>query len=435
MSKKHNKTSSSEELQQNVGQDERKKEKNNLLSTETSDEKTETETSGEKTETETSGEKTETETSGEKTETETSGEKTETETSDEKTETETSDEKTETETSDEKTETETIDISDNILAEPAFQSNKKSKVLAVGDLHGDYFRLIRFLKEEELITVKNKDVFEWNPEAKNVNVVTLGDYCDWRGEPLEGPITEWIYGAKKILDFLINLSKQLAELKAKDKDFSSNLYCLLGNHDQMLLEGYESYKFFSEDDIKFILENASLPNMLIQEFSSQREKVEMILKFLNWYQQGGEKTIASYGGIKLWDEEMQKGHKAFLNNLILGTVVNKTLFSHSLPDSNQYWKPLDEILSLPDEEKAEAIMEFTWGRKIWGYDVFSGQPVLPLSNQQVENMLSQMNVERAVVGHTPMRSLVPVIVFNGKIINLDLHGIPGSKTLVEEFDL
>jgi len=385
MSKKHNKTSSSQELQH-----EKKKDKNNLS----------TETSGEKSET--------------------------------------SGEITETRTSDETTETGPVmeEIVDKLLEESTFQSvkNKRSKILAIGDLHGDYFRLIRFLKEEELITVKNKDVFEWNPEAKNVNVVTLGDYCDWRGEPLEGPITEWIYGAKKILDFLINLSKQMAELKAKDKDFSSNLYCLLGNHDQMLLEGYDSYKFFSEDDIKFILENASLPNMLIQEFSSQREKVEMILKFLNWYQQGGEKTIASYGGIKLWDEEMQKSHKAFLNNLILGTVVNKTLFSHSLPDSNQYWKPLDEILNLPDEEKAEAIMEFTWGRKIWGYDVFSGQPVLPLSNQQVENMLSQMNVDRAVVGHTPMRSLVPVVVFNGKIINLDLHGIPGSKTLVEEFD-
>jgi hypothetical protein len=403
MSKKQNKTSSSEELQQNPGQDEKKEEKNNL-STEVLAETTEVLAETTEVLAETTEVLAET-----------------------------------TEVLAETTEPETVieEVVDNILAESTSQSikNKKNKVLAVGDLHGDYFRLIRFLKEEELITVKNKDIFEWNPEAKNVNVVTLGDYCDWRGEPLEGPITEWIYGAKKILDFLINLTKQMEELRAKDKDFSSNLFCLLGNHDQMLLEGYDSYKFFSEDDIKFILENASLPNMLIQEFSSQREKVEMILKFLNWYQQGGEKTIASYGGIKFWDEEMEKGHKAFLNNLILGTVVNKTLFSHSLPDSNQYWKPLDEILKLPDEEKAEAIMEFTWGRRIWGYDVFSGQPVLPLSNQQVENMLSQMNVERSVVGHTPMRSLVPVIAFNGKIINLDLHGIPGSKTLVEEFDL
>ena len=77
------------------------------------------------------------------------------------------------------------------------KSPAKRKLIAVGDLHGDYFRLIRILKEENVIIVKDKDNFEWNPEANSVDVVTLGDYCDWRGEPLEGPITEWIYGSKK----------------------------------------------------------------------------------------------------------------------------------------------------------------------------------------------------------------------------------------------
>ena len=57
-----------------------------------------------------------------------------------------------------------------------------------------------------------------------------------------------------------------------------------------------------------------------------------------------------------------------------------------------------KILSLTGEEKDEAVMEFTWGRRVWGYDVFSGQPVLPLTLQQVESMLSQMEVERSVVG-------------------------------------
>lgn len=321
------------------------------------------------------------------------------------------------------------------LTEVESKPVKKRKLIAVGDLHGDYFRLIRILKEEDVIILKNKDVYRWNPEAKNVDVITLGDYCDWRGEPLEGPITEWIYGSRKILEFLLTIGDQIEELKEKDKEFSSKLICIVGNHDQMLLEGYQAYKFFSEEEMEFILSNSSLPNMLVQEFSSNREKVEMILKFLNWYQQGGEKTISSYGGRKNWEEEMEGGHKELLENLTLGTVINKSLFSHSLPDSSQYWKPLDEIMALKGEEHDEALMEFTWGRRIWGYDVFSGQPVLPLTNEQVESMLSQMKVERSVVGHTPMRSLVPVIAFNGRIINLDLHGIPGSKTLVEEFEV
>jgi len=321
-------------------------------------------------------------------------------------------------------------------SEETSKSLKKRKLIAIGDLHGDYFRLMRILKEEDVILVKNKDKFEWSPEADNVDVVTLGDYCDWRGEPLEGPITEWIYGSKKILDLLIGLTAQLEKLrKDSNGDFKSTLNCIVGNHDLMLLEGYQAYKFFSDEEMEFILNNSSLPNMLVQEFSSHREKVEMILKFLNWYQQGGEKTISSYGGRKTWEEEMEGGHKEFLTGLTLGVVINKTLFSHSLPDSSQYWRPMEEILNLTGEEKDEAVMEFTWGRRVWGYDVFSGQPVLPLTLQQVESMLSQMKVERSVVGHTPMRSLVPVIAFNGKIINLDLHGIPGSKTFVEEFEI
>jgi len=323
---------------------------------------------------------------------------------------------------------------EEIIPEPLPQTLKR-KVVAIGDLHGDFFRLIRILKEEDVIKINKDDVFEWNPDAKNVDVITLGDYCDWRGEPLEGPITEWIYGAKRILDLLISLQEDIDSLKEGDPDFKSNLFCIVGNHDQMLLEGYDAYNFFSDEEIDFILSNSSFPNMLVQEFSSQREKVEMILKFLNWYQQGGEKTIASYGSKEAWEEYMEKSHKKFFLSLIVGIVVNNTLFSHSLPDSNQYWKPLDEILSLNDEERQEAVMEFTWGRRIWGYDVFSGQPVLPLTFQQVETMLSQMKVERSVVGHTPMRSLVPVIAFNGRIINLDLHGIPGSKTFVEEYEV
>ena len=39
---------------------------------------------------------------------------------------------------------------------------------------------------------------------------------------------------------------------------------------------------------------------------------------------------------------MEGGHKEFLSNLDLGAVINNTLFTHSLPDSSQYWRPLDE---------------------------------------------------------------------------------------------
>lgn len=307
------------------------------------------------------------------------------------------------------------------------------KIVAIGDLHGDYYRLVRLLEKENAIISEN-ELWKWNPNVKNLDLILLGDYCDWRGEPLEGPLEEWIYGGARIIEFLLTIKKELAQLKATDSQFSSNIFTLIGNHDSMLIEGYEIYRRFTTEEINFIFDSMKFPNKIIQKFSSKNEKLEDALKFLNWLQQGGERTISSYGAPYQWVARMEESHYKFFKELTLGIIINSTLFAHSLPDSKKYWLPLDEIEKLPEEKYNEALQEFMWGRKVWGYDVFSGKPTIPFTYEEIEELLRILKVKRAVIGHTPMRSIKPIVAYNGKIINLDLHGIPGSSSWVVEYE-
>ena len=74
------------------------------------------------------------------------------------------------------------------------------RILAVGDIHGSYDKLIRLMEKVELDPEKDVLIF-------------LGDYID-RGNQ-----------SKEVVNYLIELKKQ----------FLSAVF-LLGNHEQMLLE-------------------------------------------------------------------------------------------------------------------------------------------------------------------------------------------------------
>ena len=58
----------------------------------------------------------------------------------------------------------------------------------------------------------------------------------------------------------------------------------------------------------------------------------------------------------------------------------------------------------------------------------------PFSEKEMEDLLSRMMVRGAVVGHTPLsRGPDPVVAYGGRIVNLDVHGTPGSYALIEEY--
>ena len=95
---------------------------------------------------------------------------------------------------------------------------------------------------------------------------------------------------------------------------------------------------------------------------------------------------------------------------------------------------LEEIVKLPDNEFLQARESFTWGRKVWGYDYSSGTRTNMFTNEELDKMLSSIGSDSAVIGHTPMsHSTEHVIAYDGRIINIDVHGAPGGKAFIEEY--
>jgi hypothetical protein len=313
-------------------------------------------------------------------------------------------------------------------------AGKLRKVVAVGDLHGDYYRLTRILEEQQLV-IPGTTV--WNPLSDSVDLVLIGDYVDWRGEAMEGDPVEHPLGPWKTLLLIHKIHRNLARLRLQIPGFESNIFLILGNHDEMMLQALEVFDFITYEDLQFIMDNPQQYSIIVKKYVKEKnisyESAEIILRFLNWYVQGGDVTITGFGGVEDWRKAMEGDLGAFLrDNLQLGVVINGRLYSHSIPDKKEFWIPIDQIRSLDDMQLYEKVREaFLWGRKVWGFDYYTGMRTKPFTPEELEEMMDKMGIRGFVVGHTPMHKTEPVIAYDGKVVNIDLHGTPGSQPYVE----
>lgn len=308
-------------------------------------------------------------------------------------------------------------------------------LVAIGDLHGDFHRLVRLLRESNLLL---PGTYAWNPEQTHVDLIMIGDYVDWRNEPLEGPREDWPLGSRRILEMLFSLHKELDRLREHDSKFHSRVYSILGNHDEMMLEAHQLFSFLEMEDLENFLASVGHSvqvKQAIQSLGLGPGQVEKVLKFLNWYVQGGQATIEGYEGIRQWKEAMDGEMGDFLRQYLrLGVVVNNRLFAHTVPDYREFWKPIEEIVSLPEASYKRAKEAFLWSRKVWGYDYCTGSRTVPFTSEEIDEMLNGMTVEGMVVGHTPLpHDGKPVIAHGGRVINIDLHAFPGSEALIQTY--
>jgi hypothetical protein len=320
---------------------------------------------------------------------------------------------------------------------PSEEGRKNRRLLvAIGDLHGDYYRLIRILEENHILI---RGTLAWNPERGDVDLILIGDYVDWRGETLEGERSEWVRGPFRILKLIYKLTRDIGRLHCAYPEFDARFYPLVGNHDEMMFEATKVFEFLTFADIRTITQTSRHFANLKRIFSDLKltyEQTEIVLRLLNWYYQGGDATIEGFGGLEAWKDEMDGELGRFLRTgLKLGVVVNNKLFSHSIPDSREFWLPIGEIEALPSANLVKARESFLWGRKVWGYDFYSGTRTSPFSQKEIEEMLEAMRVDGIVVGHTPMSGKDPIYAFEKKIVNIDLHGNSGSKAFIEEYDV
>lgn len=311
------------------------------------------------------------------------------------------------------------------------------KSVAIGDLHGDFYRLTRILEEEGILI---PGTYAWNPQACNVDLVLIGDYVDWRGEPLEGDPERSAEGARRILELIYSLYKQVRELRATYEDFDGRLYALRGNHDDMMLDALKILEFMAPSQVEALMKNHHHYIMLrktVMSLGLGGDQVETVMKFLNWFVQGGKTTLEGWESIAEWKEAMDGDLGEWLrHDLLLGAVVNQRLYAHTAPDLAEFWRPLDELKELPPPEQQRLRESFLWSRKLWGFDYYTGSRTDPFSEEELDRMLDGLGVSGIVVGHTPVTTeMDPFTAYEGKVINIDLHGIPGSRALVELYDI
>lgn len=314
---------------------------------------------------------------------------------------------------------------------------KRRRLVAIGDLHGDVHRLVRILQRQEVLLPQSHT---WARNIGPVDVVLLGDYVDWRGEPLEGNPDSWEHGVANLMELIVDLHRQITEIHASSKFNTSRFIPLLGNHDKLMLDAYKYLSGFSSGRREALgrdLERKGRAKVgAIERFFSSKAQLTLAERFLTWILNGGMSTIRSFGGFKSWYERMDQGLATFIEEkLRLGVVINGRLYSHSVPDDAQWWRPMDEIEQLPPLERDEAIEQWVWGRRINGFDSRSGAKVDKPPTAEVDKMLSAMGVQGVVMGHSLMRSLYPVRTYEGKVVNIDFHGHPLSEPWLDEYSL
>jgi len=256
------------------------------------------------------------------------------------------------------------------------------RVIAIGDLHGDYAQYLNVMRSAGLLDKKGK----WS--GGKTHLVQTGDITD------RGP------DSRKIIDHLIKLARQA-------KKQGGYVHMLIGNHESMNVVG----------DLRYVTKG---------EFNAFRSRKSQRYQDLQWQRQVdwmrvnvpgfGTMDLAAYR--KEWEQRVPLGwveHRfAWMLNGAYGKWVkdnpvaiqiNDTLYLHG-GISASYCKFSLESLTQQTIAAMEnynpaviSIVNDPLG-PLW-YRGLAMEDETDVYSQTVDNILSRYGVRRIVVGHTP----------------------------------
>ncbi|MPQ45890.1 hypothetical protein GCQ56_02610 [Marinifilum sp. N1E240] len=256
---------------------------------------------------------------------------------------------------------------------PAWKTNTKEPIVVLGDVHGEFDRLINTLREQNVIDTENKWSF-----GKG-HLVFVGDIFD-RG----AKVTE-------ILWFIYRLEHEA-------KKAGGNLHFVFGNHELMILNNDNRY---INDRYKSLckplgLEYASLfhSNSVLGEWLRTRNSIVQINDYL-----------FVHGGIS--EDLLDNDHTA--------DKVNHT--------TRQY---LTGGINADNMEDCKEIFSSTGPFWYRGY-FMERSKYDKISKEGVDRILEKLNVKTIVVGHTEVDQISEF--FSGKIIDVNIPMRDGDLPL------
>lgn len=298
-------------------------------------------------------------------------------------------------------------------ADIPYQWTDIEKIVAVGDLHGDYENFIKILRGTDIVD----RTLHW--KAGRTHFVQIGDIMD------RGP------DARKILDLLMRLEKEAEQA-------GGMVHVLVGNHEEMNITGiafrYPDYVTVDQ----FI-------SFLPDQYRERKEK-ELQKKIINLQSKGDnnqlEKVISQF-----WDSLRKDpiGQRQYLVNfnrtygswfLKKNAVIkiNGTVFVHGgISEKYSTWK-IEDIdnqlrLELSDLRRAAETgqppniqrpqVAYREDGPLWYRELASAAE--EDLRDEVDRILANLGAEHIVSGHTPRIAATPELMkrFNGKVWVID----------------
>ncbi len=276
------------------------------------------------------------------------------------------------------------------IAEDVFEG--VDRIVAIGDLHGDFDECVRLLRSAELIDKRNRWI------GDKAHLVQTGDILDRGAE------------SRKIMDLLIKLEGQA-------KKAGGRVHVLLGNHEVMNLLG----------DLRYVSAG---------EYESYRSRRAEEMRAQVFESQATEEQKKDGAYRRKWEEDHPLGwveHRLAFS--MAGTYgkwlrekncvvrINQVLFLHGGISPKYISMPIRQMNELvrADLEKDLSELTDTITRDPEGPFWYRGLAQAPEAElaAHVDNVLSTFGVQHLVVAHTPTPGVV-LPRFGGKVILIDV---------------
>ena len=277
------------------------------------------------------------------------------------------------------------------------------RIVAVGDVHSDYDRLVDVLRTADLVDGRNAWI------GGKAHLVLVGDFID------RGP------ASAKVMDLLMALDPQAEHTGGK-------VHALIGNHEAMNV--YGDLRYVSKDDYKTY--RAMAPDLQdLKKTSALVPEAPFLRGLQAGRPQGWEEQRLLFGPEGRYGRWMRR------QNAIVR--INDLLFLHGGISPRYASTTREEInreirAELQDFSKLPRGMALDEDGPLW----YRGLAQLPENSKgladHIDRVLATHSVRHVVIGHT--RTLAVLPRFDGKVILVDVglskvYGGPPAFLLVE----
>lgn len=270
------------------------------------------------------------------------------------------------------------------------------RIIAIGDIHGDYDNFLKVLKEAEIVNRRGNWI------AGETHLVQLGDVPD------RGPDTD------KVFELLQRLETQA------ERD-GGMVHALIGNHEAMNIYGDLRYVDPGEFAAFRTRNSRRLRDTFYEQDIARRKLADPEFVADREFRQQWEDSIP-LGMLEhrsAWSAEGNIGKWVRQHNAVI--KINRTLFLHggiSPEDSTLSIREINEQVrrelngELPE---LPGLTEKETG-PLWYRGLASNEEALEKAH--LEMILAAYDVDRIVIGHTPgMGTIVPR--FEGRVLIID----------------